>query len=88
MITTESLEIEEELANKINNICSFLNIEVEITEGSLITIDNTNLAYIEPHKVTIKETDYLFFNTKEEVYINDLTKSIKISNLKKFIQNN
>ena len=50
-ITKEVLEVEEQLQNKIKNIFLFLGIKADIQKGNIINIDNTNIAYIEPHKV-------------------------------------
>ena len=85
-ITKEELVIEETLEKKINNILMFLNIKEKIINGNLISLEGTNLAYIEPHKITINKTDYLFFNERDDVYINDLTSSIKINQLKSHIK--
>ena len=85
-ITKEELVIDKTLEKKINNILMFLNIKERIINGNLISLEGTNLAYIEPHKLTIKDTDYLFFNERDDVYINDLTSSIKINQLKEFIK--
>jgi len=49
----EKYDIDEILKNKINNILKFHNIKNELVEGSIINIKNTNLAYIEPHKLKI-----------------------------------
>lgn len=87
-ITKEELEIEETLNKKINNLCSFLNIENKIINGNILNIEKTNIAYIEPHKLKIKDNDYLFFNGSDEVFINDLSSSTKITDLLSFIRNN
>ena len=85
-ITKEVLEIEEELNNKINNILSFLGINAEIIKGNIINLDNTNLAYIEPHKLIINDTIYLLFNESKEVFINTLETSISLTKLENYIK--
>lgn len=85
-ITKEVLEIEETLQSKINNILSFLGIKTKIIKGNIISIDNTNLAYIEPHKLKINDITYLFFNECNDVYINTLKKSISITELENYIK--
>ena len=50
----------------------FLNLKGKLEEGNIISISNTNLAYIEPHKLKIKDITYLFFNDCDDVYINSL----------------
>ena len=85
-ITKEVLEIETTLENKILNVLLFLGIKANIENGNIINIDNTNLAYIEPHKLIINDTTYLFFNGCEDVYINTLEQSISITKLENHIK--
>jgi len=59
-ITKEVIEIEETLENKVKNILLFLGIKATIKKGNIISVDNTNLAYIEPHKLVINDNTYLF----------------------------
>lgn len=85
-ITKEVIEIEEQLNQKIRNILLFLGIKASIENGNIINIDNTNLAYIEPHKLIINNNTYLFFNECNEVFINTLEKSISITELENYIK--
>ena len=52
-IIKEKLEIDEALERKINNILKFNNVTGAIETGNIISLTNTNLAYIEPHKFEI-----------------------------------
>ncbi len=74
-IVEEKLEIDEVLKKKINNLLRFKNIKAKLEQGSIISLINTNIAYIEPHNLEIKGTTYLFFNWIEDVYINDLRRN-------------
>ena len=85
-ITKEALEVETSLENRILNVLLFLGIKTKIKKGSIISIENTNLAYIEPHKLKINDITYLFFNECEEVFINTLEKSISITKLENHIK--
>ena len=85
-ITKEVLEVEETLNQRISNILAFLNIKANIENGNIISLDNTNLAYIEPHKLIINNTIYLLFNESNEVFINTLEKSISITELQNHIK--
>lgn len=84
----ERLDIEESLEKRIKNTLKFLNIKSKIIKGNIISIKNTNLAYIEPHKLKIGNTTYLFFNDCENVYINNLENYISLKalqdNIKKY----
>lgn len=85
-ITKEVLEIEESLQNKIKNVLLFLGIKADIENGNIINIDNTNIAYIEPHKLVVNNNTYLFFNECNEVFINTLEQSISITELENHIK--
>ena len=85
-IIKEKLDIEETLHKRIKNTLLFLNIKERIKKGNIISISNTNIAYIEPHKLTINDITYLFFNECENVYINTLEKYIKLNELENYIR--
>lgn len=85
-IIKEKLDIDEVLKKKINNLLKFNNIKAKLETGNIISLKNTNLAYIEPHKLVINENTYLFFNECEDVYINDLSRSIPLKELENFIK--
>lgn len=75
-IIKEELEIDEVLERKINNLLKFNNRKTRLENGNIISLKNTNIAYIEPHILGIKGTNYLFFNECEDIYINNLSMSI------------
>lgn len=85
-IVKEEIDIDEVLEKKINNLLKFNNIKARLKTGSIISLTNTNIAYIEPHSLKIKEITYLFFNECEDVYINDLSRSIPLKELESFIK--
>ena len=85
-IIKEKLDVEETLHKRIKNTLMFLNIKERIKKGNIISISNTNLAYVEPHKLTINDITYLFFNECENVYINNLEKYIKLNELEDYIR--
>ena len=85
-IVKEKLEIDEVLEKKINNLLKFNNIKAKLKTGSIISLANTNVAYMEPHSLEINEITYLFFNECEDVYINDLSRSIPLKELEHFIK--
>ena len=57
---------------KIESKCNFFNIKPVIWTGSLRVVERTNLAYVEPHRIIIKEITFLAFNN--ETSIKDLEK--------------
>lgn len=83
----EKLDIEETLEKRIKNILKFLNIKSKIERGNIISIKNTNLAYIEPHKLVIGNITYLFFNECNNVYIDNLENYISLKDFQDHLKN-
>lgn len=83
-ITKEKLEIDNELKKKIEFICSFCNTTPTIINGNIRKINKTNLNYIEPHRIIIKGITFLAFNYSNEIFIENLSKNIKLSGLEDF----
>ena len=85
-ITKKELEIDNELKNKIEFICSFCNTTPTIINGNIRKVNKTNLNYIEPHRITIKGITFLVFNYSNEIFIENLSNRIKLSDLATFIK--
>ena len=85
-ITKKELEIDNELKNKIEFICSFCNTTPTIINGNIRKINKTNLNYIEPHRIIIKGVTFLVFNYSNEIFIENLSNRIKLSDLEIFIK--
>ena len=66
----------------------FLSSQVlkNIKNGSIRSIEHTNINYIEPHQIFIKGKLYLAFNYSTEIYIRNLGECIPIKELEKFIK--
>ncbi len=85
-ITKEKLEIDNELKKTIEFICSFCNTTPTIINGNIRKINKTNLNYIEPHRIIIKGITFLAFNYSNEIFVENLSKSIKLSDLETYIK--
>ena len=86
-IIKEELQFEESLKQRLEFICEFSKVTPTFINGSIRKIDKTNLSYIEPHKVIIKNITLLVFNYSNDVYINNLAKKIKLSELEDYLKN-
>ena len=86
-IIREEIKISTELKKKIEWVCKMNNIKPIIKNGSILKLEPTNIAYLEPHRAIINGDRYLFFNGLEFAYYDDLNTEIKLSNLKDFIKN-
>ena len=87
-IVKKKNEISRDLLSKIEWACRLNAIKLEhqmILEGCLRVIEHTNLAYVEPHRVIIKNNLYLFFNEQKHFYIGNLKKKIPIADLSEYI---
>ena len=57
-IIKEELPIEDSLKKKIEFICEFAKTTPTIINGNIRKIDKTNLTYIEPNRIMIKNTTF------------------------------
>lgn len=85
-IIKEELPIEENLKKKISIICDFAGVKHHIINGYIRKIQNTNLTYIEPHRIIINNKTYLIFNYTNEVFIENLSNKIKISDFEEYLK--
>ena len=85
-VIKQEVRMEESLKKRLEFICEFCNTTPEIINGSIRKVDKTNLSYIEPHKIIIKNNVFLAFNYSNEIYINNLSRKIKINELENYIK--
>ena len=86
-IIKEELRFEENLKKRIEFICEFSKVTPTFINGSIRKLEKTNLTYIEPYRVIIKNTTFLVFNYSNDVYISNLYKKIKLSELEEYLKN-
>ena len=84
-ILKEQLQFEESLKQRLEFICEFARTTPIFINGSIRKIEHTNLSYIEPHRVIVKNITLLIFNYSNDVYINNLAKKIKLSELEDYL---
>ena len=84
-IIKQELQFEESLKQRLEFICKFAKVTPTFVNGSIRKIANTNLSYIEPHRVIIKDTTFLVFNYSNDVYISNLSKKIKLTELEDYL---
>ena len=84
-IIKKKINMSDELKAKINWSCKFNNRPYQIIEGHLRIVEHTNLAYVEPHRVIIKDKLYLFFNDVNYFYVGNVAQKIPISRLSDYI---
>ena len=85
-IIKQEIEMEKGLRQKLEFICDFCNTTPTIINGSIRKLDKTNLTYIEPHKVIIKNITFLAFNYSTDIYIKNLNNKIQLSELENYIK--
>lgn len=85
-IIKEELPMEEQLRKKLNIICDFANVKPTIINGNIRKIDKTNLTYIEPNRIIIKDKTFLTFNYSNEVFIENLSNKIKLSEFEDYLK--
>ena len=85
-IIKEEISLEESLKKKIEFICEFAKVQPTIINGSIRKIDKTNLTYIEPHRIIINNITFLAFNYSNDIFIENLSNKIKLSELENYIK--
>ena len=85
-IIKEELQFEEILKKRLEFIYEFSKVTPTFINSSIRKIEKTNISYIEPHKVIIKDTTFLVFNYSNDVYISNLTEKIKLSELEEYLK--
>ena len=85
-IIKQEIDFEKSLKQRLEFICEFCNTTPTFIKGSIRKIDKTNLSYIEPHRIIIKGKVFLIFNYSQDIYINNLSKKIKLSELENYIR--
>ena len=86
-IIKQELKFEESLKQRLEFICEFSKVIPTFINGSIRKLEKTNLTYIEPHRVIIKNITFLVFNYSNDVYIFNLTQKIKLSELEEYLKN-
>ena len=85
-IIKEELILDESLRKKLKFICDFAKVKPTIINGSTKKIDKTNLSYIEPQRIIVKDTTFLAFNYSTDIYVGSLNKKIQIVKLEDYIK--
>ena len=75
-IETKELKISDKLKRKIEMIGRFTNTTPNINNGCVKNITGTNVAYIMPHIIVIKNNKYLMFDECDDVYVNTFKSKI------------
>ena len=83
----QEIQFEESLKQRLEFICEFSKVTPIFINGSIRKLERTNLTYIEPHRVIIKNITFLVFNYSNDIYITNLTKKIKLSELEDYLKN-
>lgn len=86
-IIKKEILMDEDLKQKLEIICSFANTKPTFINGSIRSIEKTNLNYIEPHRVIIKGINFLAFNYDKYIYIKNIRNKIKLTELEDYLKN-
>ena len=87
-IETKELEISEKLKRKVEMVCRFTNTKPIYQKGSIKSIKETNIAYVRPHVITIKNNKYLMFEESDYIFVNGYEKKIMFKDLENYIKLN
>ena len=85
-IIKEKLDLIHDLKKKIDSPKNYSFTSINLKKGNLISLEPTNLAYVEPHKVIINNFTFLFFNSVNSFYVNNLNEPHNLFELEKFFK--
>ena len=86
-IIKQEIEIEKGLKQRLEFICNFCKTTTTFINGSIRKIDKSNLQYVEPHRIIIKNITFLAFNYSNDIYIKNLSNKIKLTELENYLNN-
>ena len=87
-IKKEKLPLNNNLYNKLNNICNFSNIKLEVINEIIFKIKDINISFIEPHRFVIVVNDIkliLLCYDNLNLYLYEKDKPINIPILREII---
>ena len=67
-------------------ICRFAYVDCKFVNDNIKLIKNTNIAYVKPHILKVKNNDYLIFEEYDEIFINGYEMKIKFKDLEEYIK--
>ncbi len=85
-IETKELKIRDKLKRKIDMLGRFTNTTPIINNGCIKNIIGTNVAYVMPHIIIIKNNKYLMFDECDDVFINTFKNKIEFKDLEEYIK--
>lgn len=83
-IYTEKLRKDEKIEKRIETICSFNNAKCNIINGKIIFIKNTNVSFIEPHRIIInknKEKVIVLYFDEDNIFLYDRRFKVNFKNI-------
>ena len=84
-IETKELKISDKLQRKFDIGWKIYNTTPIISNDSIKNITDTNVAYVMPHIIIIKNNKYLMFDECDDVYINTFKSKISFKDLEDYI---
>ena len=87
-IIKQEITFDESLKQRLEFICEFSHTTPTFINGSVHKVAKTNLSYVEPHKIIIKGVTFLAFNYSNEIFIENLSNKIKLSELEDYLKTN
>lgn len=85
-VETKEIKISEELKRKIEMTGRFTNTKPIIHNGCILNIRGTNIAYVKPHIVIIKNLIFMVLDECDDVFVNNLYTKIKLKDLENYIK--
>jgi hypothetical protein len=85
-ITKEELVLEDTIKKKVDIVCEFCHTKAKYINGSIRKVEKSNLVYVEPHRIIIKDLVFLVFNGSNNIYLGNLTNQYELKDLERLIK--
>lgn len=85
---SEKMPLNNNLYNKLNNVCVFSNLRLEVINGIVFKVKDMNISFIEPHRFVIVINDIkliLLCYDNLNLYLYDKDKPINMPILREII---
>ena len=82
----KEIEVEINLKKRIEFICNFVKAKPMFFNGNVISVERTNIRYIEPHRIVINNITFLAFNYSTELHIQNLNKKLDLKDLEEYLK--
>lgn len=85
-IETKELVISKDLRKKVDMVCRYASVKYELANEYIMSLKNTNIAYVKNHILKVNGNNYLLFDECDAPFINSYNKKINFKGLEEYLK--